>query len=213
MSDLTELGKAAISLFAIVDPVGSIPLFLSATHGWTAARRGAAAQVAALTVFSVLGVSAFLGEGILRFFGISLASFSVAGGILLLVLSVSMMQARYAPMRQTDDEALEAADKGSVGVVPLGVPLLAGPGAITQVIVFSHGVGADGLLHRAMLLGPIAGVALCAWLAFRAATPLSARLGATGIHIVTRLMGLIIAAISVEMIARGAGVLFPGLMG
>jgi len=213
MPDLTELGKAAISLFAIVDPVGSIPLFLSATHGWTADRRAAAAKVAALTVFLVLGVSAFLGEAILRFFGISLASFSVAGGILLLVLAVSMMQARYAPMRQTDDEALEAAEKGSVGVVPLGVPLLAGPGAISQVIVFSHGLGADGLLHQALLLAPIALVALSAWLAFRAAMPLSTRLGATGIHIVTRLMGLIIAAISVEMIARGAGVLFPGLMG
>lgn len=213
MPDLTELGKAAISLFAIVDPIGSIPLFLSATHGWTAVRRGAAARVAALTVFIVLGVSAILGEAILRFFGISLASFSVAGGILLLVLAVSMMQARYAPMRQTDDEAQEAAEKGSVGVVPLGVPLLAGPGAISQVIVFSHGLGADGPLHQALLLGPIALVALSAWLVFRAAMPLSHRLGATGIHIVTRLMGLIIAAISVEMIARGAGVLFPGLMG
>lgn len=213
MSDLTELGKAAISLFAIVDPIGSIPLFLSATHGWTALRRAAAARVAALTVFLVLGVSAFLGEAILRFFGISLASFSVAGGILLLVLAVSMMQARYAPMRQTDDEAQEAAERGSVGVVPLGVPLLAGPGAISQVIVFSHGLGTDGLLHQSLLLGPIALVALSAWLVFRAAMPLSARLGATGIHIVTRLMGLIIAAISVEMIARGAGVLFPGLMG
>lgn len=213
MSDLTELGKAAISLFAIVDPVGSIPLFLSATHGWTAARRAAAAKVAALTVFIVLGMSAFLGEAILRFFGISLASFSVAGGILLLVLAVSMMQARYAPMRQTDDEAQEAAEKGSVGVVPLGVPLLAGPGAISQVIVFSHGLGSDGLLRQALLLAPIALVALSAWGVFRAAMPLSSRLGATGIHIVTRLMGLIIAAISVEMIARGAGALFPGLMG
>jgi multiple antibiotic resistance protein len=213
MPDLTELGKATISLFAIVDPIGSIPLFLSATHGWTAQRRGMAARAAALTVFIVLGVSAFLGEAILRFFGISLASFSVAGGILLLLLSVSMMQARYVPMRQTDEEAQEAAEKGSVGVVPLGVPLLAGPGAISQVIIFSHTVGADGLLHQAMLLGPIALVALSAWLVFRAGMPLSQRLGATGIHIVTRLMGLIIAAISVEMIARGAGVLFPGLLG
>ena len=127
MPDLTELGKATISLFAIVDPIGSIPLFLSATHGWTAPRRNMAARAAALTVFIVLGVSAFLGEAILRFFGISLASFSVAGGILLLLLSVSMMQARYVPMRQTDDEAQEAAEKGSVGVVPLGVPPAGGP--------------------------------------------------------------------------------------
>lgn len=213
MPHLSELGKAALSLFAIVDPIGSIPLFLSATFGWSGARRGAAARVAALTVFLVLGVTAFLGEAILRFFDISLASFSVAGGILLMLLAVSMMQARHAPLRQTNDEAQEAAEKGSVGVVPLGVPLLAGPGAISQVIIFSHSPGTDGLLHQALLLAPIALVALSTWLVFRAAMPLSTRLGATGIHIVTRLMGLIIAAISVEMIARGLGVLFPGLMG
>lgn len=212
MFDLTELGKAAISLFAIVDPVGSIPLFLSATHGWPAARRERAGRIAALTVFCVLGVTAFLGEAILRFFGISLASFSVAGGILLLLLAVSMMQAQHSPLRQTDAEAVEAVDREEVGVVPLGVPLLAGPGAISQVIIFGHDSGARELLHQATLLLPIGLVALAAWLVFRAAMPLSRRLGATGIHIVTRLMGLIIAAISVEMIARGLGTLFPGLM-
>ncbi len=212
MSTLTELGKTTISLFAIVDPIGSIPLFLSATHGWPAPRRNEAARIAALTVLGALGVTAFLGESILAFFGISLASFSVAGGILLMVLALSMMQARYAPMRQTDEEALEAAERESVGVVPLGVPLLAGPGAISQVIIFSHGHGTQDLLHQASLLVPIGVVALSVWLIFRTAMPLSHRLGATGIHIVTRIMGLIIAAIAVEMIARGLGVLFPGLM-
>lgn len=212
MSDLTELGKAAISLFAIVDPIGSIPLFLSATHGWSELRRRATARIAALTVAGVLGVTAFLGESILRFFGISLASFSVAGGILLLLQAVSMMQARAIPMRQTHEEAEEAFEKDAVGVVPLGVPLLAGPGAISQIIIFSHGSGIESLARQASLLLPIAFVAFAVWLTFRAAMPLSRRLGATGIHIVTRLMGLIIAAISVEMIARGLGTLFPGLL-
>lgn len=211
MSELTELGKAAISLFAIVDPVGSIPLFLSATHGWSASRRARAGRMAALTVFLVLGVTAFLGEAILEFFAISLASFSVAGGILLLLLSVAMMQARISPLRQTEVEAEEAADKEDVGVVPLGIPLLAGPGAISHVIIHGHNAGA--LLHQTLLLLPIALVAVSVWLAFRAAIPLSRRLGATGMNIVTRLMGLIIAAISVEMIASGLGTLFPGLLG
>lgn len=210
---MTELGKAAISLFAIVDPIGSIPMFLAATHGWSPLRRSRAGRIAALTVLIVLGVMVFLGEAILEFFGISLASFSVGGGILILLLAVSMMQARHIPLRQTVEEAEEAAEKDSVGVVPLGIPLLAGPGAISQVIIFSHSSGAQGLLHQALLLLPITLVALSVWLVFRTAIPLSRRLGATGIHIVTRLMGLIIAAISVEMIARGLGVLFPGLMG
>lgn len=213
MPDLTELGKATISLFAIVDPIGAIPMFMAATQGWSALRRSSAARIAALTVLGVLGVTVFLGEAILGLFGISLASFSVGGGILLLLLAVSMMQARPTPLRQTEEEAEEAAERDSVGVVPLGIPLLAGPGAISQVIIFSHNAGADNLPNQALLLLPIALVAVSVWLVFQAAIPLSRRLKSTGIHIVTRIMGLIIAAISVEMIARGLGTLFPGLMG
>lgn len=214
MFDLTELGKVAISLFAIVDPVGSIPLFLSATHAWTAARRRRAARLAAVTVFVVLGVTVFLGEAILAFFGISLASFSVGGGILLLLLAISMMQAQPTPIRQTEEEAeAAAAERESLGAVPLGVPLLAGPGAISQIIIAGHNSGAQLFLHQTLLLLPIALVALAVWLVFRAAMPVSHRLGTVGIHVVTRLMGLIIAAISVEMIAKGLGTLFPGLMG
>lgn len=213
MPELGELIKIAVSLFAIVDPIGSIPLFLTATHGWPAQRRVHAAQVASLTVLVVLGLSIFMGTAILHFFGISLASFSVGGGLLLLLLAISMMQAKSTPIRQTQEEAEEAAERESVGVVPLGVPLLAGPGAITQVILASHNSGAEHILHQTLLLLPVALVALSVWLIFRAAIPLSRRMGATGIHIVTRLMGLVIAAISVEMIARGLLELFPGLAG
>jgi multiple antibiotic resistance protein len=212
MSDFTELGKAIISLFAIVDPVGTIPLFLAATHGWPVARRNHAARVASATVLAVLAIIALLGEGFLRFFGISLASFSVAGGVLLMLLAVSMMQARRTPLRQTSEEAEEASERDSVGVVPLGVPLLAGPGAISQVIIVGHNAETQGLWQQVLLLVPIALVSLSVWLVFRAALPLSRRLGATGIHVVTRLMGLITAAIAVEMMARGLGALFPGLM-
>lgn len=213
MPDLGELLKSALSLFAIVDPIGTIPLFLSATFGWPGDRRARAARVAAVTVFAVLGMAIFMGEAMLRFFAISIASFSVGGGILLLLLAISMMQAQSTPIRQTQEEAMEAVDRESVGVVPLGIPLLAGPGAITQVIIAGHGDSAAALLQQIALLLPVALVALAVWLIFRAAIPLSRRLGATGIHIVTRLMGLVIAAISVEMIARGMLQLFPGLAG
>ncbi len=211
MPELGELIKLAISLFAIVDPIGSIPMFLTATHGWPAERRVQAAMAAALTVLIVLGLSVFLGTTILQFFGISLASFSVGGGLLLLLLAISMMQAKSTPIRQTEEEAVEAVERESVGVVPLGVPLLAGPGAITQVILASHNTGGSLWLHQLLLLLPIALVALSVWIVFRAAIPMSRQMGTTGIHIVTRLMGLIIAAISVEMIARGLIELFPGL--
>lgn len=209
--DILELAKAALALFAIVDPVGVIPMFLLATQGYTLAQSHAAARIAALTVLGVLTLFAFLGEPLLMFFGIRLAAFAVAGGLLLLLLALSMVQARVSPQRQTRDEAVEAEERDAVGVVPLGIPLLAGPGAITHVIVAASAAKGE-VLHQTALLIPIGVVALSVWLSFRAAPVISRRLGKTGIHVVTRLMGLIIAAISVEMIADGLGKLFPGLL-
>lgn len=210
--DLLELVKAALALFAIVDPVGAIPIFLMATQGYTLAQSRSSARVAALTVLGVLALIVFVGEPLLAFFGIRLAAFSVAGGLLLLLLALSMVQAHVSPQRQTQEEALEAEEKDAVGVVPLGVPLLAGPGAITHVIV-AAGAAQGDVMQQGLLLIPVALVALSVWLAFRAAPMIARRLGKTGIHVVTRLMGLIIAAISIEMIASGLGQLFPGLLG
>jgi multiple antibiotic resistance protein len=210
--DMLELLKATLALFAIVDPIGVIPIFLLATQGATPAQSHAAARIAALTVLGVLTLFTFLGQHLLMIFGIRLAAFSVAGGLLLLLLALSMVQARVSPQRQTEDEAAEAEEKDAVGVVPLGVPLLAGPGAITHMIV-AAGAARGEVLHQAALLIPVALVALSVWLSFRAAPTIAKRLGRTGIHVVTRLMGLIIAAISIEMIAGGLGKLFPGLLG
>lgn len=209
--DFFELSKSAFALFAIVDPIGVIPIFLMATQGYTLVQSHHAARVAALTVLGVLTLFIFAGEPLLMFLGIRLAAFSVAGGLLLLLLALSMVQAHVSPQRQTEDEAAEAEEKDSVGAVPLGVPLLAGPGAITHVIV-AAGTAQGNVMQQGMLLIPVALVALSVWLAFRAAPLIARRLGRTGIHVVTRLMGLIIAAISIEMIASGLGTLFPGLL-
>jgi multiple antibiotic resistance protein len=209
--DFFELSKSAFALFAIVDPIGVIPIFLMATQGYTLAQSHHAARLAALTVLGVLTLFIFAGEPLLMFLGIRLAAFSVAGGLLLLLLALSMVQAHVSPQRQTEDEAAEAEEKDSVGAVPLGVPLLAGPGAITHVIV-AAGTAQGSVMQQGMLLIPVALVALSVWLAFRAAPAIARRLGRTGIHVVTRLMGLIIAAISIEMIASGLGTLFPGLL-
>lgn len=210
--DVYELARFALALFAIVDPVGMIPIFLLATRGYSLVQSHAAARVAALTVLGVLTLFAYLGEPILGFFGIRLAAFSVAGGLLLLLLALSMVQAHVSPQRQTQDEAAEAGERDAVGVVPLGVPLLAGPGAITHVIV-AAGPAQGSVVRLSLLLIPVVLVTLSVWLAFRAAPLIARRLGRTGIHVVTRLMGLIIAAISIEMIASGLGELFPGLLG
>ncbi|NWG39809.1 MAG: NAAT family transporter [Hydrogenophilaceae bacterium] len=208
--DIATLIQAALTLFAIVDPIGVIPVFLMATQSFTKAQRKRAAWVAALTVWLVLVVFTFTGEPILRFFSIRIEAFSVAGGLLLLLLAMSMLQAHISPLKQTPDEAMEAEEKDAVGVVPLGIPLLAGPGALTHVIL-AAGAAPGDVFHQAALLIPVTLVALSVWVSFRAAPAIAQRLGKTGIHVVTRLMGLIIAAISIEMLARGLAGLFPGL--
>jgi multiple antibiotic resistance protein len=211
--EIHELLKFTLSLFAIVDPIGIIPVFLAATEGFSVGQRKAAAGVAALTVLSVLVVFAFGGTVLLDIFGVRLASFSVGGGMILLMLAISMAQARISPIRQTPEEAREAMEKQAVGAVPLGVPLLAGPGAITHVIVASSGAGTADWLRQLSLVPSLVLVAFSVWLCFRLSPAIARRLGTTGIHVVTRLMGLIIAGIAVEMIARGFGQLFPGLLG
>lgn len=208
--DITLLIQSFFTLFAIVDPVGVIPIFLLATRGFSAIQRNRAAWVAALTVCLVLVMFTFAGEHLLRFFSIRIEAFSVAGGLLLLLLALSMLQAHVSPIRQTPDEASEAEEKDAVGVVPLGIPLLAGPGAMTHVIV-AAGAAPGDVAHQLALLIPITLVALSVWISFRAAPMIEKRLGKTGIHVVTRLMGLIIAALSIEMLARGLIGLFPGL--
>ncbi len=208
--NFAELTQAALTLFAIVDPVGVIPIFLLATRGFTRAQSHHAAWISALTVWVVLVLFTLMGDPLLKFLGIRIEAFSIAGGLLLLMLALSMLQAHVSPLRQTPDEAMEAEEKEAVGAVPLGVPLLAGPGAITHVIV-AAGQAPGDVMHQAALLIPISLVALSVWICFRAGPGIARRMGKTGIHVVTRLMGLIIAAISIEMIARGLAGLFPGL--
>ena len=211
MNEWHQLFKITVALFAIVNPFGGIPIFISATSGWTARDRARTSRTVALTVFCVLGIAAFTGDRILDFFNISIGSFLVGGGILILLLAISMLQAKESLIRQTPEEAVEAADREAVGVVPLGIPLLAGPGAISSVIIAAHQFRHGDLVGHVMLLIPITVVALVVWGIFLLSSRISRRLGKTGINIVTRLMGLILAAMAVEFIARGLVELFPKL--
>ncbi len=210
MGEWTDLVKLTVALLAIVDPVASVPIFLGTTTGYSRAERRRVSQVVAVTVFCVLAVAALIGTEVLRFFGISVSSFQIAGGILLLLMAISMLQAKESGIRQTPDEALEASEKDAVAVVPLGVPLLAGPGAISTMIIATH--HAERYFVHFMLLIPAALVAAAVWAIFAAATGISERLGKTGMNIITRVMGLIIAAIGVEYIYRGLIELFPKLV-
>lgn len=188
-------------LFAILNPIGAIPVFLDLTADQETAERRRTALVTSVAVGIILVASAWVGDSILKFFGISIDAFRVGGGILILLMAVDMMHARPSRAKRTNEEHQEAQDKDSVAIVPLAIPLLAGPGAISTVILDAHNLG--GVTERVILTVIIVGVAASVWLALYLATPISKWLGKTGNNILVRLMGLILMAIAVEFIITG----------
>jgi multiple antibiotic resistance protein len=205
MLDFTEYTKMFISLFAVLDPVGIIPIIITFTMGLDPQRRARIGRMASLSVCGILITALLVGELVLEFFGISIHSFRTAGGILLLLMSITMLT---GPM----PERAELADgdaTSSLAIVPLSTPLLAGPGAISTVILDAH--KGSGILHFAIMALVIVLLSVTVWLTFLAAPWVEARMGKTGIHIFTRLMGLVLAAIAVEFIAGGLRGLFPAL--
>ncbi|PKY09601.1 amino acid transporter [Acidithiobacillus marinus] len=213
MSIAPELHNALqtlIALLAILNPIGAIPIFIALTADEDPAQQLATIKLTSRSVAIVLLIAAFLGEYILQFFGISIAAFQVAGGMVLMLLAFNMLQAKSSRYRHTPEETAEGMSKEAVAVVPLAIPLMAGPGTMVTVIIAHHKNAswlASGLLVLDILI--IAGVA---YVALRLARPLSRRLGVTGINISTRIFGLVLAAIAITFIANGLAALFPGLV-
>ena len=202
----TELIKFVAAIFVITNPLGAVPLFLSLTKESTSRERRRAAWLASLTVAIVLSANILIGELILSFFGISIPAFQVGGGIIILLLAISMLHAKQSPMKHTREEGKEASERDSVGVVPLGIPLLAGPGAISTVIVFAH--RNEGWFNHLSMIGVCLVLALCVGAALRLAETIGELLGRTGINIGTRLMGLVLAAVAVQFVFDGARTLW-----
>lgn len=207
--DFTYLLKITIALLAIVNPIGCLPIFISATDGWSKPDRTKTAHTVAITVFIVLCASAFIGEGILNFFGISIPSFQVGGGILIMLISISMMHGKQGGTRQTTEEAQSMAEREVIAIVPLSIPLLAGPGAISSMIISAQ--QQPTVLGHISLIIPVLLISTVIWLVLKLSDSITQRLGTIGINIITRLMGLILAAMAVEFIAHGLTGLFPQL--
>ena len=211
MTEWAVLFKITVALFAIVNPIGSVPIFISATDGWSREDRARTAKIVAITVFIVLSVSAFIGDKILNFFGISIPSFQVGGGILLMLIAISMMHAKQSGTRQTPEEAQTLAEREAIAIVPLSIPLLAGPGAISNMIIAAQ--QNSSFSGHLSLVVPVFIIAVIIWLVLRLSASISSQLGSIGINIVTRLMGLVLAAMAVEFVAHGLIGLFPKLSG
>ncbi|MBT9457239.1 MAG: MarC family protein [Burkholderiaceae bacterium] len=206
-----DLYKPLVALLAIVNPIGVVPFFIHFTQNFTRQQRQQTIRVSAFTAFCVIGLSALMGLKIIEFFGISLASFQVGGGTLLLISSLQMLNAQPAEGRKEDvSEGAHKVDAGaSIAVVPLTIPLLTGPATISTMVIY-----AEKTRHwweLAVLVGYGVVVALVTYLVFTASGRIAKVLGQTGINIMTRLMGLILAALAVELLADGLIKLFPVL--
>jgi multiple antibiotic resistance protein len=206
-----DLLKPLVALLAIVNPIGVVPFFIHFTQNFTPLQRRQTIRVASFTAFVVVGVSALAGLKIIEFFGISLASFQVGGGTLLLISAISMLNAQPAETRPTDvEEGNEKVDAGaSIAVVPLTIPLLTGPATISTVVIY-----AEKTRHwweQAVLVGYGLVIGSITFAVFTAAGRIARSLGRTGINVMTRLMGLILAAMAVELLADGLVKLFPVL--
>ena len=205
--------KPLVTLMAVVNPLACVPFFIHYTQGFTQAQRQRTIVVSSVTAFIVIAVSALLGLQILEFFGISLASFQVGGGMLLLTSALSMLNAQPAEARANAQEVQDAETKAAMGasiaVVPLTIPLLTGPATMSTVVIYADKAKNFTQLGSLVAYGVV--IALATALCFSMAQPIARVLGKTGINVMTRLMGLILAALAVEVMTDGLHKLFPVL--
>lgn len=192
---------ALSSIFFLVDPFAAIPSFIAITIGVEPTRRRRMARKAALTCFIVLISFALAGQFIFNLFGIKLPAFEIAGGLILMLIGIDMMEAKRSPTQESQAETEDAASREDAGIVPLGIPMLAGPGAISSVMVL---VG-EAPNHWQMLaiIGSIAITALVSYFVLSGADRIRIILGETGIRILVRIMGLLLVALAMQFFVNG----------
>jgi multiple antibiotic resistance protein len=195
------------SVLFIVDPFAAVPSFLAMTPRDTPETRRALARRGAWTAAITLTLFALAGSAIFAVFGITIGAFKIAGGVLIGLNALDMVQARRSAQRETPAETAEGIEKEDIGILPLGVPMLAGPGAISTVMVLA--LGSKSWITTAALYVSIGLTAYVSYLTLAAASLVERRLGRTGMRILTRLMGLVLCAIAVQFIVDGIRLAFP----
>lgn len=209
---MQEAIALAVSVFVavlmVVDPFAAVPIFLTMTEGDSTERRRRTAFKAAATVLLTLLIFGAAGGVIFRVFGITLGAFRCAGGLLLLLMAIDMMRAHPSPTKTSETEVAEGVEKPEVGIVPLGIPMLAGPGAIATVTVLAIDARTS-VLKAATLLGSIVATAAIVYFVLGGAARLARVLKTTGLNVMNRVMGLILAAVAIQFVADGVRDLFP----
>lgn len=200
-----------VTFFVVVDPLGVAPIFIGLTPRDSARDRRRMAWRGTGIAAIVLLVFAFLGKPLLDLLGVDLPAFRIAGGLLLLLLSVDMVMARQSGLRATTPgEEAEGTQRADIAVFPLAIPLIAGPGALTSVVLIM-GAAADEPLRQALALAVLAVVLGIMLLCLLSATTLMRLLGVTGINVVSRVSGIVVAAVAVQFILDGLRAALPGV--
>jgi multiple antibiotic resistance protein len=197
------------AIFFVVDPFAAVPLFITMTRDDTAPKRRSMARRASVTVAVVLVTMAFAGKYIFGLFGVTLPAFRIAGGVLLLLLAIDMVRAQPSRTRSSPEETAEGAQKEDVAVIPLAIPMLAGPGAIATVMVLT--AQAKDWRYHVIVVASILVTALLTYFVLRAAQLAERVLKQTGLAIVNRLMGMVLCAIAMQFVVGGLGEMLPGL--
>ncbi len=192
--------KSFLAIFTIVDPIGAIPLFLNITSDYLPEERKKVAIISSITVFVTLATFLWIGKFILSFFHISTSSFKIAGGILLFITAIEMLFGRVGQIKTSSQEIIHFKEKEDIAIVPLGIPYLAGPGAITTVIILGENVE---LIYKVGLFFIIGIIALFVYLLLNYAYLIFKVLGELGTKATIRILGLILATIATEYIVTG----------
>lgn len=211
-----EIGKIILSLMVLVNPFSALSIFLELTQGYTSRERRRTAQITALSVFIIMTVFIFSGNWILKILSISTGSFQVGGGILVFLIAVSMMNSGSNPAKpkigtQEHDEITvqPRPNMGAVAIVPLAMPLIIGPGGISTVII--HASAARHMNDLFAIVAAGAAISVICYLSLLAAAKVSRLLGETGLTVLNRIMGMLLAAVAVEIVIAGIRSLFPQL--
>jgi multiple antibiotic resistance protein len=199
------------AIFSVVDPLGVVPVYIAMTAADSRAHKRRTALRASLTMAIALGLFAAAGAFILRFFGVSIGAFRMAGGILLLLLAIDMLRAQPSRQRTTPEEEREGLEKPDVSIFPLAIPMLSGPGSFATVMVLM--TRANGWWQRGIVFASIALTGVLTFFILLGASVAERRLGRTGINVLHRVMGLLLASIAVQFVVDGLRDILPHVLG
>ena len=205
-----ELIKIILAFVVLINPFSALGLFLSITNGCTTQDRKRVAQITCLTVLITICFFTLLGESLLKLLGISVGSFQVAGGILVFLIAINMMNGGGNPVKPNEDEVEVNSSLTASAVVPLAIPMMIGPGGISTVIIYSSQV--KGAFEVGTILAAGLCISMFCYLSLMAAGRISRFLGDTGLNILSRIMGMLLAAVAVEILVSGLRTIFPDFL-